>query len=171
MSSVPTGVECPQRRLPSSQKPTGRPLLPFSKSPLWPVFQPSRLLHPVQDFGPARRTPDRVRLMAGGGSGKPVPKVDGTTPRTSPGAPGAEKRRFVTGERLPSDPPSVDTMEASSQRPSITKDSKSSDSLSVGSGNLCLQRQQDQPETKGRFSKVTGTETDTGIPGWADNEL
>ena len=68
------------------------------------------------------------------------------TPRKSLGAPGSEKRRFVTGGKA--------SLQSAfrgryggfiSVAPSITKDGKSSDSLPARDPEICFQEQQGQP--------------------------
>ena len=79
LSSVSTS-ECLQHCLPRRlRSPPGRPLFLSRVSPL------------VRLLGPARRTPNGLGLIAGGGSDSWCPlSVDGTTPRRSPGTAGGE---------------------------------------------------------------------------------
>ena len=98
------------------------------------------------------------------------PSVDGTTPGKSPGAPGGEKRRFVTGGKA-----SFRSVFCGryggfkSADPSITKDGKSSGSLR-GTRKPASRSNKTSLKTKGRVSNVAGTEADAGIPRRADNE-
>lgn len=171
LSSVSTS-ECLQHCLPRRlRSPPGRPLFLSRVSPLVRLL-PFRLLHTVQVFGPTRRTPNGLGLIAGGGSDSWCPlSVDGTTPRRSPGTAGGEKR-FVTRRKASFQSAFRGRYGGvKSAAPSITKDGKSSDSLLRGIRKSASRSNKVSLQTKGRFSNVACMETVTGIPGRADNEL